>query len=85
MPQDDVLQQMGEAFDRHLLHLLQSGEADSITLNTIRGRLRDCKVTGVPSAGSTLGKITEAMQDRGLKFVDPNLPPLDDEPDAATA
>lgn len=85
MADDDVLQQMGDAFDRHLLNLLQSGEADSITLNTIRGRLRDCKITGVATTGSTLGKITDALQERGLKFVDPNLPPLDDEPDAATA
>jgi hypothetical protein len=41
----DIIQELGDVFDQHLLQQLRDGNVDHQTLNVIRQRLKDCGVS----------------------------------------
>jgi hypothetical protein len=75
---------MADAFDRHLLCMVQAGKKHALDaegniveapltaadLNVVRQRLKDCGITSLATPNSVVGSIVEAMRERQLKIED---------------
>jgi hypothetical protein len=59
------MQQLGDAFDRHLQEVLANGRE---IMN------KDCGITAIPTEENPIGSIITEMQQRGLRLDVPDMP-----------